>query len=92
MDDEHNLFGIVYDTVKYIFVGAIGLMVFWFKRLTNQVDVLKEETVKEDVFNSSLEQIRQSIDRGFGEIREDIKGVHYRIDRIMEKKWSDKNE
>jgi len=92
MDDEHNLFGVIYETVKYIFVGAIGLMVFWFKRITNRVDTLSDESVKEDTFNNSLKEIRQSIDKGFGEIRDDIKGVHYRIDRIMEKKWSDKNE
>jgi len=86
----------VFDALKFVWFALIGLIVWNGKRMVKKVDELEKCSVHKDDFNATLKSLRGDIkDLGEKQIdlhrtmrsdtREDIKGVHSRIDEIMKK-------
>jgi len=85
-----------YDGLKFVWFALMGLIVWNGKRLVKKVDDLEKNTVETDTFNQTLGSLRRDIHE-LGEkqenlhknlrddTRSDIKDVHERIDKMMDK-------
>ena len=85
-----------FDALKFVWFALIGLIVWNGKRMVKKVDELERCAVNKDEFNDTLRSLRGDIhDLGEKQIdlhrtmrsdtREDIKGVHGRIDEMMKR-------
>ncbi len=87
---------IIWDTLKYVWMGLVAIITFMWRKLDKKVDNLEKCTIQKDVFNDTLASLREDI-KGLGDkqidlhrtmradTREDVKGIHQRIDKLMEK-------
>jgi len=93
-DGTTSVISMVWDVVKWLWFALAGFIIFHWKKLTNDVDEIKKDYVKEDTFNETLGSLRKDI-KDVGDkqeshtqilredLREDMKGVHSRIDTLL---------
>jgi len=92
-DGTTSLIQVIGDWLKYIFVALLGMFGWNLKRQVGRIDDLSHDKLDSTVFNDTLKSLRNSIEKGFDqarednkEIRRDINTIHARIDKILEDK------
>jgi len=92
-DGTTSLIQVIGDWLKYIFVALLGMFGWNLKRQVGRIDDLSHDKLDSTVFNDTLKSLRESIDKGFDQTREDnketrrdINTIHARIDKILEDK------
>ena len=96
VDSTMSLLDSLWSAAKWLFVVVMGMIGYKVKRTDEAIDDLKKNTIRTDDFNSTLASLRGDI-KSLGDkqvdlhktmrsdTREDIKGVHSRIDELMKR-------
>jgi len=85
-----------WDSLKFVWLALMGLIVWNGKRMVKRVDELDKEAIRKDDFNQTLSSLRGDIHRlgekqvdlhktARSDNRDDFKVVHSRIDELMKK-------
>jgi len=83
----------VWELLKYLWIGFVGLFVWNGKRIVGRVDKLDLNSVDKDTFNNTLNALRNDIkelgkdmtqktDNSRVELHNEIVGIHKRIDTL----------
>lgn len=74
----------LWDAIKYGAGIALGWLAWAFRGQSKKIDDLQREKLDEKVFNNSLKALRQDFKDHSIEVRQDIKEIREKVDRIVE--------
>jgi len=94
-DGTSTIIQATWEVIKYPIILIMGLLGFNLKRLVERVDKIDDEYTNEEDFNKTVSSFRTDMKDGFKqvedgykeghkELRQDIRNMHARIDKIKD--------